>query len=95
MLYLINTSDWLRMALLYSHLILCALAISAVLKADISIMAGRYSATALRSTANTISLLLMALWATGLGVIYLDTGFAPAILLTKSKLLLKLMVLLH
>jgi hypothetical protein len=91
MLYLINTSDWLRMALLYSHLILCALAISAVLKADISIMAGRYSATALRSTANTISLLLMALWATGLGVIYLDTGFAPAILLTKSKLLLKLM----
>lgn len=91
MLYLINLSDWMRMALLYSHLILCALAISAVLKADISIMAGRVSAAALRKTAHGISILLMALWATGLGVIYIDTGFEPAILLTKSKLLLKLM----
>ena len=41
--------------------------------------------------AHQISVVLTLLWVTGLAIIYLDTGFDPAILAEKPKLLLKLM----
>ncbi len=94
MLYLITTvvttSDWLRIALVYSHLILCAFAITAVLKTDIKIVLGDYSRAEIGRAATGIACLLLGLWATGLAIIYIDTGFNPEVLLTKSKLVLKL-----
>lgn len=88
---LISTTDWLRIFLVYGHLVFCVFAISAVLKTDIALILGNISRRELESTARSISVLLLALWATGLAIIYLDTGFDPDILLGKSKLLFKLM----
>ena len=90
-LELISTIDWLRMFLLYSHLVLCVFAISAVLKTDIALVFGNFTRKELESTAKSISMLLLFLWMTGLAIIYIDTGFSPEVLLTKSKLLIKLM----
>ena len=90
-LELITTIDWLRMLLLYSHLVLCVFSISAVLKTDIALVFGSFTRKELESTAKSISMLLLFLWMTGLAIIYIDTGFSPEVLLTKSKLLIKLM----
>ena len=87
----IPASDWLRIVLLYGHLVFCAFAITAILKTDIAVVLGKISREGLRSTATAISSILAALWVTGLSVIYLDTGFSVEILLGKPKLLLKLM----
>jgi hypothetical protein len=90
MLYLITTTDWVRITLLYSHLVLCAFAITAVLTTDIAIMRGSYCKKSLAATAKAISVILAALWLTGLAIIYIDTSFEPAVLLSKTKLVLKL-----
>lgn len=86
----IAIKEWVRLALLYSHLILCAFAIAAVLKTDVALLFSRINQAQLEKTAHRISLLLVALWASGLAIIYLDTGFNPDILATKSKLMFKL-----
>lgn len=88
---IITTAEWLRLALLYTHLVLCVFAISAVLKTDFALFFGKVSREELEATAKSISVILLFLWATGLSIIYIDTGFSPAELMTKSKLLLKLM----
>ena len=75
---LLTFEESIRLILLYSHLILCALALAHVLKADLDIVTGKFTREGLR-------------WVTGLAIIYLDTGFDPAILAEKPKLLLKLM----
>ena len=87
----ISTSDVLRMTLIYGHLMFCAFALTSVLKADINIVLGRLSRDDIARAASGISWLLIGLWASGLAIIYIDTGFSPAILVTKSKLLLKLL----
>lgn len=91
MLNYISLIEWSRLGLLYSHLILCALAISAVLRADVAIFSGNFTRRELAKTAKSTSRVLLALWATGLAIIYIDTGFDPLILQEKAKLLLKLM----
>lgn len=88
---IISTSDWLRISLIYCHLLVCMFAITAVLKTDINIVLGKFSRDDIERAAKGISHLLIALWATGLAIIYIDTGFDPAVLATKSKLLLKLL----
>lgn len=87
----ISTSDWLRISLIYCHLLVCAFAITSVLKTDINIVLGKFSRDDIGRAASEISHLLIALWATGLAIVYIDTGFSPDILATKSKLLLKLL----
>ncbi len=88
---LITTTEWLRLGLLYSHLGLCIFAISSILKTDIALFFGHVTHDELAATAKSVSVLLLLLWATGLTIIYIDTGFLPSILMTNSKLLLKLM----
>lgn len=90
----ISLMEWSRLGLLYSHLILCALAISAVLRADIAIFSGSFTRRGLEQTAKSTSHVLLALWATGLAIIYIDTGFDLDVLQGKGKLLLKLMCVL-
>jgi hypothetical protein len=95
MLYLltsvVSTSDWLRISLVYCHLLLCAFAITAVLKTDLKIVLGKFTRAEVSRAAAGISWLLAGLWASGLAIIYIDTGFSPEVLATKSKLLLKLL----
>lgn len=86
----ISISDWLRIILVYSHVVICAFAITAVLKTDFKIVFGNTTREQINGAATQISGLLFALWVTGLSIIYLDTGFSPEILMTKAKLLLKL-----
>lgn len=83
-------SEILRLVLLYSHLLLCALAIAQVLKADFAIAFGRFTRESLQRDARDVSLILLLLWVSGLAVTYHDTGFDLAILAAKPKLLLKL-----
>lgn len=86
----INFTEWARLSLLYSHLILCAFAIAAVLKTDYCLVVGSISRSELEKTAKSISLVLLCLWGSGLAIIYLDTGFVPEVLMGKPKLLFNL-----
>ncbi|MGB0866951.1 MAG: hypothetical protein ACPGSC_10600 [Granulosicoccaceae bacterium] len=94
MLSYLSVVEWSRLGLLYGHLIACALAIAAVLKADVAIFSGQYTASGLKKTADDTSKLLLILWVTGLAIIYLDTGFEVDTLLDRTKLMLKLMCVL-
>lgn len=86
----LTVHDAARTVLIFSHLLLCAVALTRVLQADLELVAGSITRERLASVAHTVSWLLGGLWLTGLAVIYLDTGFDPQVLAGKSKLLLKL-----
>jgi len=80
-----------RLILLYAHLLASMLAIARVLEADTGLVTGRLTRERLRGTVRDMGVLLAALWATGLAIVWLDTGFEPAELATRPKLLLKLL----
>lgn len=70
MIELITVSDWLRMGLLYCHLILCEFALTLLLKTDIAIVFGKVDRVRLKRTAMSISNILLSLWITGLAIVY-------------------------
>lgn len=82
--------DLLRSFLIFSHLLLFGIAVSLVLWSDLCIVRGKLDTVDLKSVGHTVTRLFVGLWATGLTIIYLDTGFDPAVLAEKSKLLMKL-----
>lgn len=90
MLSLITTLDWHQAVLVYGYLVLCAFALSAVLKTDIAIVTAKIDRNAINTASKTISMLLLALWTSAVAIIYIDTGFTLETLPTRSKLLLKL-----
>ena len=89
-LALVSLKEWGRVLSLYAHLVIAALTLSTVLLADLSIAAGRYTRAGIHKTARITSALLVALWFSGLLIIYLDTGFDAERLASSSKLLFKL-----
>lgn len=90
MTFVIQELGALRLLILYAHLISCAFALTYVIEADLKIFRSSFTAAWLERRASVISRWLMALWTTGLGLIWIDTGFDPGLLASKSKLLLKL-----
>lgn len=90
----ISIVDWLRVLLIYCHVGICAFAITTVLKADFKILLSDFCREDIGTDAKRISYLLAGLWISGLAIIYLDTGFSTEIMMTKSKLLLKLLCVL-
>lgn len=86
----ITLFEWTRMALLYTHLLSCALALALVLHADFGIARGSFRREALGETAHRVTWLLSALWLSGLALVYLDTGFDPGKMAAMPKLLIKL-----
>ncbi len=90
----ISAPEWLRIFVVYSHIIVAAFALTAVLRADIKMVISRISSREIEKDSKRIFLLLVALWVTGLTVVYFDTGFNPDVLMDKSKLLLKLICVL-
>lgn len=81
-----------RQLLLFLHLLMFAVALSTVVQADLAILRGRLAEAGLPASARSLALWLLGLWLTGLALIGLDTGFDPAVLAGKPKLLAKLTV---
>ena len=88
----ISIEEALKLVVLYTHVLLCCFAISAVLYSDLKILTGSLNNSSLRKISERISLALIALWATGLLMVGIDTGLQPDLILSNSKLLLKLTV---
>ncbi len=79
--------------LLFGHVIFFALAMAAILREDMRLLlSSQIDAEALSSTANAIKWLLLGLWVTGIPMVIMDIGTDLAVLLTKPKLLTKILV---
>ncbi len=90
--YAVPATDWIRLTLVYFHLLASAFAIVLVLSADWRILRGSYTLEALELTANRTSAVLVVLWVTGAALIYCDTGMDFTEMSMKPKLLLKLVI---
>lgn len=90
--YAVPHIDWVRLTLVYMHLLASAFAIVLVLSADWGILKGTYTLEALQRTANRTSVVLAVLWVTGLALVYCDTGLNFAEMTARPKLLLKLAI---
>jgi uncharacterized SAM-binding protein YcdF (DUF218 family) len=83
----------IRMALIYVHLLGFAGAAAFVAQGDYALLGrSRIDMALLRRSASFVSVALAVLWVSGLAVIWLDTQFDLAVLLTKPKLLAKLSI---
>ena len=88
-----NVSEVTRMGLILAHLLAFAAAFAAVALGDFAIFARRRINTGLLTwSSKAVTITLVALWVTGLSVIWLDIGFDFDLLLTKPKLLAKITI---
>jgi hypothetical protein len=82
-----------RQALLYGHIIAFALAFAAIFKEDVRFLrATRIDSASLVKSAKLVKWLLLALWATGVPMVMMDLGTDVSLLLSKPKLVAKLIV---
>ncbi len=82
-----------RMFLVLGHLFALLAAAVAVAFGDYALLGGKQIDNGvLRKASSGVALALAALWVTGLGIIYVDTHFAMALILAKPKILAKLTV---
>lgn len=82
-----------RQALLYGHIIAFALAFAAIFKEDARFLrAKRIDTASLVKSAKLVKWLLLALWATGVPMVMMDLGTDVSLLLSKPKLVAKLIV---
>jgi len=83
-----------RMLLIFSHMICLAIAGGFILLGDYAIFGqkNKINTELLQKSAKSTLLVLVGLWITGSSIIWLDTQFDPAVLMTKDKLLAKLTV---
>ncbi len=82
-----------RLGLVFAHLLAFASAAAAIAFGDFALFARRrIDAALLARAARVVAWSLAALWATGLALTWIDTGFAPAALASRPKLLAKLSV---
>jgi hypothetical protein len=80
-----------RQGLLFLHLVAFALAFAEIVRADFRLLrAPRIDFAGLDTSARLVGVALLALWITGLGLVALDTGFDPAAIAAKPKLVAKL-----
>lgn len=88
--------DWdvlLRLLALYAHVLACFAAAAGIVLGDLAVfMRRRIDHDQLREGTVWVTRALLALWITGLVIIGIDTGFAPAVIASKGKLLAKLTV---
>ena len=83
----------LQQGVLFAHVVAFAVALSAVLHEDIAILkARRVDAERLATAARTLSVALLALWASGLALVVCDIGLDVQALLARPKLAAKLVV---
>ncbi|MFK7858276.1 MAG: hypothetical protein AB8B64_05635 [Granulosicoccus sp.] len=82
--------DIFRCVLIYIHLLLFGCAIALVFWGDLRILRGQMKDSDYAYIGTVTLRLFLGLWVTGLTIIFLDTGYDPAALLEKPKLLIKL-----
>lgn len=82
--------DYLRTILIFTHLMFFAFAITTVYKSDFKLIFQRPSANDISSIGDQILVCLIALWVTGLTLVYIDTAFEMTKILASQKLLTKL-----
>lgn len=88
-----DTVTLLKQGLLYAHLLVFAIAVAEILRGDWRMLRSpTLDREALALTARVVGVALAGLWATGLGLVYLDTGFDPVVMAEKPKLIAKLIV---
>jgi hypothetical protein len=82
-----------RQALVYGHVVAFALALATILKEDARFLqAKRIDSVSLLASARLVKWLLLALWATGVPMVIMDVGTDLSLLLSKPKLVAKLIV---
>lgn len=79
-----------RMALLFSHFLLCVFALQTVLSSDWRLLRSRMSAARLQRTDSTVALLLCGLWLTGLALVAFDSQGQWQRVAENPKLIVKL-----
>lgn len=92
--------EFLRMAIVYAHLIACCAAIGLILMSDIAMVKQlivgnpreRMDPKHLQDLQNTVALALVALWATGVAIITLDASSKGLEYFTNPKLQAKITV---
>jgi hypothetical protein len=88
-----ETSVLVRQALLYAHIIAFSLAFATILKEDVRLLrAKRIDSASLLASAKLVKWLLLALWVTGIPMVMMDVGTDISLLLSKPKLVAKLIV---
>lgn len=82
--------DIFRCVLIYLHLLLFGVAIALVFWADLRILNGEMENRDYAYIGKVTLRLFIGLWISGLTIIFVDTGFEPAILADNPKLIIKL-----
>jgi hypothetical protein len=90
-----DTRTLIHQLVLFAHLIAFAIAFSAVLREDLSMLKARHiDVQRLARTARTLTGALITLWVTGLGLMVFDLGWDARTLLVSPKPAAKLVVVL-
>jgi hypothetical protein len=84
-----SADSWLRVALLFIHLLLCVAALALVVKTDLRVLRRRVSPQTMGRVHRRLVWLLAGLWASGGAVLLLDLGGDLGLLLERPKLLAK------
>lgn len=84
-----SADSWLRVALLFAHLLLCVAALALVVKTDLRVLRRRVSPPTMLRTHRRLVWLLAGLWVSGGAVLLLDLGGDLSLLLERPKLLAK------
>lgn len=84
-----NADAWLRVALLFAHLLLCVAALALVVKTDLRVLRRRVSPHTMARVHRRLVWLLAGLWASGGAVLLMDLGGDLALLAERPKLLAK------
>lgn len=85
-----TAESWLRLLLVFGHLLLCVQVLHLVVRTDRRVLRRRVSERSLRQVHRQVGWLLAGLWLTGLAVLLIDYGGQWALLLQRPKLLAKL-----
>jgi hypothetical protein len=88
-----NPAEVIRMGLIFAHLLAFAAAFAAIALGDFAVFAQRRINTSLLTwSSKAVAMTLVALWVSGLCVIWMDIGFDIDLLLSKPKILAKITI---
>lgn len=84
-----DLTSWVRLLLIYTHLLLCGYALYVVVRTDLVVLRRRIGAATMGRIHLRIVQLLGGLWVTGIAIVMIDLGPDLALLASKPKLLAK------
>lgn len=84
-----DLTTWVRLLLVYTHLLLCGYALYVVIRTDLVVLRRRIGAATMERIHHRVLQVLAGLWATGVAIVMIDLGPDLALLWHKPKLLAK------